>query len=73
MDPKTHIGNLIMETLKEKDLSIAWLARQIGYDESNFNKKLKNNTISKELIFRVSRALQVDFFIYYSEELHTLW
>ena len=70
MDPKTHIGNIIMETLKEKDLSIAWLARQICYDESNFNKKLKNNTISKELIFRVSRVLQVDFFIYYSEELH---
>jgi hypothetical protein len=73
MNSETHIGNIIIQTLKEKDLTIAWLARQVYYEESNFYKKLKNNNISKELLFCISNVLHVDFFTHYSKELHNLW
>jgi hypothetical protein len=73
MYPKIPIGNLIVEKLKEKDLTIAWFARQVHSDESNFYKKLKNNDISKELLFQISDLLHEDFFVYYSEELTYKW
>ena len=70
---KIHIGNIIKQTLKEKDLSMAWLARQVCYEEGNFCKKLKKNLISKELLYDISDVLHVDFFVYYSEKLHHEW
>ena len=73
MHPKTHIGNIIIQKLKEKDLTIAWLARQVFCNESNFYKKLKNNDVNKELLFHISDILHIDFFIYYSEELNNKW
>ena len=73
MNPKTHIGNIIIQKLKEKERSIAWLARQVHSNESNFCKKLKNDDISKQLLFHISDILQEDFFVYYSEELNNRW
>ena len=73
MTPKTHIGNTIIQTLEERNLTIAWLARQVACDESNFYKKLKNDTINKELLFWISHILRKNFFNYYSDELHSLW
>jgi len=73
MYTRTHIGELIIKTAYEKDLSIAWLARKVHCEESNFYKKLKNNIISKELLFSISYVLGVDFFVYYSEELQKDW
>jgi len=69
MKSKIHIGNIIIKTLKEKDFTIAWLARQVYCNESNFYKKLKNNEINIDLLFHISNVLHVDFFACYSEEL----
>ena len=69
MNPKTHIGNIVIQALREKDLTIAWLARQVGCDENNFYKKLRENIISKELLYRISYVLREDFFAHYSKEL----
>jgi len=71
--PETHIGNIIIQILKERGIKIIWLARKVPCIESNFYKKLKNNTISKELLFHISDVLHVDLFVYYSEELHKKW
>ena len=68
-----HIGNIIKKTLKEKKLPMAWLARQVNYEEKNFCKKLKNNVISKELLHLISDILHVDFFTYYSDDLGEKW
>ena len=73
MNTKTHVGNIIIQTLKEKNLTVAWLARQVSCDESNFSKKLKNNNIDRELLFRISDVLHVNFFEYYGEELKEQW
>ncbi len=63
MQGKTlHIGNSILEKLKTEDLSMAWLARKVGCDRSNFRKKLLNNTIEIDLLFRISEVLHEDFF-----------
>ena len=73
MNGTIEIGNIVKEKLKEKDLKIAWLARQVHCDESNFCKKLKNNDINNDLLYRISEILHEDFFAYFSNELNKKW
>ncbi len=40
---------------------MAWLAKKVNCDRSNFCKKLKNNNLETELLFRISEVLQEDF------------
>jgi len=64
-----YINQKILQKLKEKERSIACLARQVGYDRDNLRKILKNNHgIHADLLFNVSIALEEDFFICYSQE-----
>ena len=68
MHDNFNICELIVEKLKEKDCSVAWLARQVGCDGSDLRKMLKTNFhIHSELLLRISIALEEDFFAYYSE------
>ena len=61
---------LILEKLKEKNLTVAWLARQIGSDGGNLRKILNNNRdIYTALLYNISVALKEDFFVLYSERL----
>ena len=70
METKIHIGEIIKQKLHDRDLPVAWLARQVNCNESNFNKKLKNNIIAIDLLFRISKVLREDFFALYSEQLN---
>lgn len=71
MSKEFHIGDLILQVLKEKERSIAWLARHINCDGGNLSRLLKNNAhIHSELLLRISKALRHDFFIHYSAFLH---
>jgi len=68
MHSDIHIGEMIVEKLKKDDRSIAWLARQINYDDGNLGRLLKNNQhIHTEMLLRISIALEEDFFAHYSE------
>jgi len=62
MSEEISIGNLIKQKLKDNDRSMAWLAKKVNCDRSNFCKKLKNNHIDIDLLFRISKILQEDFF-----------
>jgi hypothetical protein len=74
MQRETHIGNLILQKLKEKKRSISWLAREVERDSSNLGKMLKEHYyIDTELLFSISVALEEDFFAYYSEELQKVF
>ena len=73
MNPKTNMGEIIRKVLKEKNLTASWLARQICCNESNFCNKLKDNNLSKEILFRASVVLKTDLFRYYSEEARSKW
>jgi len=64
------IGRLIVLVLKNKERSVAWLARNVGCDASNLAKTLKNGRyIYTDLLLRISIVLETDFFSYYSEKL----
>ena len=66
-----HIGHLIKEKLKEQERSVAWLARQINYNDANLGRVLKENQhIHSELLIRISKTMKFDFFTYYSMFLH---
>ena len=67
MQKKILIGNLIKQKLKDDERSMAWLAKKVNCDKSNFCKKLKNDNIELDLLLRISRVLKEDFFAKYSE------
>ena len=48
---------------------MAWLAKKVHCDRNNFYKKLNNNAIEIDLLFRISEILQEDFFSHYSQTL----
>ena len=64
-----HIGELILQKLKEKDRSIAWLAREVSCDAANLGRQLKNSQhLHSELLKRIAKALKENLFAYYAEE-----
>jgi hypothetical protein len=69
MYEEVHIGKLIRQKLDEKDRSIAWLARKVNCDSSNFCKMLTRSHINTQLLFHICIVLDEDFFAYYSEAL----
>lgn len=70
---KIDIGSLIFQKLKEKERSIAWLAKKVGCDDSNLGKMLKSKRyIYPDLLLKISIALEEDFFAYYSQRLEDM-
>ena len=70
MHEDIHIGQIIFQKLKEKERSIAWLARQVNYNDSNLGRLLKNSQhIHAELLLRISLALDEDLFAHYSKKI----
>ena len=70
MTEKILIGEIIKQKLRDNDRSMAWLAKKVNCDSSNFCKKLNNNHIDIDLLFRISEILQEDFFADYSKKLN---
>jgi len=64
-----HIGNLILQKLEKEERTVAWLARKIGCNDANLGRLLKNSKhIHSELLYRISKALNENLFVYYEEE-----
>ncbi len=63
------IGKLIREKLDENGQSASWLAKKVNCDRSTLNKLLKRNHIDTDLLLRISKTLNFDFFSYYSDSL----
>jgi len=66
----THIGEQILQKLKEEKRSVAWLADKIYIDPSNLRKILKKNSMNTELLRRISKTLNCNFFYYYKDIIH---
>ena len=63
------IGSLIFQKMKEKERSIAWLAKKVDCDDSNLGKILKGKRyIYPDLLLEISIALEEDFFTHYSQK-----
>jgi len=69
MHHKIDIGVLINQKLKEKERSVAWLAKKIPCDRSNLYRMLQKPNISDHLLWRISKILEYDFFKHYSTDL----
>jgi len=57
-----HLGNLVKEELRRQGRSTTWLAGQLGCTRDNLYKIFNHSFMNTDLLFKISSALQHDFF-----------
>ena len=65
-----HIGNLIRSELRRQAKTNSWLAEQIGVTPRTVNKIFSKTVIDTAQLLHISKALNYDFFKYYSDTLN---
>jgi len=68
-NPHIHIGDLILQKLKDEKRTVEWLADEIFVDPSNLRKKMKKQSIDSELLHIISKAMHCNFFLYYEVDI----
>ena len=63
------IGPIIENTLRNQERTVAWFARQLCCTRPNVYRLFRKETVDVLLLYRISRILNFDFFVLYSEEL----
>ena len=61
-DTTFHIGNLIKTELQRQGRTITWLAQQLGCTRDNLYKIFHHYFINTDLLFKISEAMNHDFF-----------
>lgn len=64
-----HIGKLIKQKLAEQGKTTLWLARQLSYNRTTMYKIYDKASLDSQMLFRISRIMNYDFFQEYSKEL----
>ena len=64
-----HIGKQIHEELLRQGHSVLWLSQQLGCNRTNIYNIFVRDSISTELLMKISIALNTDFFAIFSEQL----
>lgn len=64
-----HIGKLIEEELRKQERSVTWFAEKLCYERTNAYSIFKRQSIDTELLIRISKILNHNFFRYYANEL----
>ena len=64
-----HIGNLIRDELRRQGKTNQWLAAQIHVNPRTINKIFLKDVIDTHQLLLISKALDIDFFKAFSEEL----
>lgn len=64
-----HIGELIRLEMERQERTPAWLARKINCQRPNIYYIYRSGSINTDLLEKISIALKVDFFKYFSTEL----
>jgi hypothetical protein len=59
---------LIYAKLKERERTVAWLAKNLSYHEKSIFKIFHKEHIDTGLLLQISIVLEYDFFTYFSEE-----
>ena len=62
-----HIGRIIKQTLDESKISITDFAKKINKERSNVYDIFKRESIDTDLLIKISRALDHNFFSYYED------
>jgi len=60
------IGKIIEAELRRQERTVTWLSRKIHCDRRNVYDIFSRQYIDTELLYRISLALNTDFFKYYS-------
>jgi len=64
-----HIGKLIKEELKRQGRTTTWLASQLNYSRQHMYYLLAHDFIYTDLLLRICKILNFDFFECYSKYL----
>jgi len=67
MTEKIHIGELILQKLKEEQRTVSWFAKKMNYNRTNIYKIFKKPHIDTVQLLQISLILNHDFFSHYSE------
>lgn len=67
--PTIHIGASIRAELTRQQLTISYLAAELGLHRPNCYRILRNPSIDTEMLLRISQILKHDFFAEYSRKL----
>lgn len=65
-----HIGKVIQEVLKRDGHSVQWFSIQICCTRTHVYKIFNRHSIDTEMLMRISKALNHDFFRDYSKEIN---
>jgi transcriptional regulator with XRE-family HTH domain len=60
-----HIGKIIKETLKSKNIDVADFAHKINYTRGNAYKIFNKKSIDTDLLFKISKVLDENLFFKY--------
>lgn len=69
MNDDFHIGRIIRHQLDVEGRRITWFAQKLDCDRSNVYKIFRKRHLDCELLMRISKLLEYDFFAFYSDEL----
>lgn len=64
-----HIGKLIRKRMEEQQISIVWLAKHLSCSRTNVYKLLNKYSLDTEILAKISKLLDFDFFSLYSEKI----
>ena len=64
-----HIGKIIHEELLRQGHTVLWLSQQLGCNRTNIYNIFVRDSISTELLMKISLALDTDFFALFSEQI----
>lgn len=63
-----HIGQIIEKVIHNQERSITWFSKKLYCDRTNVYSIFKRQSIDTELLLRISKILNHNFFDYYTEE-----
>ena len=67
-----HLGKLIKAELERQGRTAVWLAKQVNCTPENIYKVFISQWITLPLLFKISKALEQDFFRVLSERLASI-
>ena len=63
-----HIGRLIKAELDRQGRKAQWFADQLCFERTNVYNIFRRQSIDADLLLRISKILQYDFFALYSQQ-----
>lgn len=67
-----NIGKIIEAELRRQERTVTWLSRKIHCDRRNVYDIFSRTSIDTDLLYKLSIALNTDFFTYFSTNLKRL-